>query len=634
MLVGVGFFTYYIVYLWLQCFYIPAFVLLILVSSVLFLIYRYYLPNKRLWKHHIIGFTLGCVLGILYSFYLYNTYKPISNIEDLLVKREGVIYSVSSQSAIIQFVKEDKIYRLRLFIKDASLFLQKRQVISFVCYSVNEDQETSFALFERLQGISKTCRGSIDILKGNTHAIDKARLSINSWLKDQFSKFPEGSYAESFLIADTSRVNANEMQIFRNMGLAHLFAASGMHLALLYAIVYIPFSWIRLSLLGEVLGFLVCTIFLILLDFMLPLLRGYLFLMVYLLLKYCDRKTPPLYNFFFVAFLSEILFPLSAFSYSFILSYWITACILVTYKPIQKILHIPNKFLKEHIALSLSAFIGSIFLSYLLFQSVSVISLLYNLFLTPLAGIYLGSELVALFIPWVQFIVSCLDYIFRYSIKIHLWILESHVVGSHALFTQLWLGMLFIMICISVVLFVKKKHWYIFKWFWKITPIFLLLFFIQFTFVKQNTFGVKAFPYGIIVYDHKDVYISGKVPEYAQGSVKNIFKRLWEAPIKNIYADSYTKDFVRQFFALPVETIQDIPNTYSNGVLKIKDYCFIFAKSLKYQKSPADMSMCIKLYLIESKKDIITEEDIQSKIILGEQKLVRIGFLKWNWDSN
>ena len=640
MFAGVGFIVYYITYLFLQNFYIASCSLFILLIFTLFLFFYSLIKSnlgdsqktKKIFLYNIWGAIIGSFIGILYATYLHITYKPIVDTNSLLQNKNGVVYSVSNQSAIIQFTENKKIYRLRIFFKNASSILQKRQDVIFKCNNINKIQESSFQLFERIQGISQTCKGDIQIISPNVDFFANIRLKINAWLDSRFVLFPKGSYAESFLIADTTNVNANEMQIFRNMGLAHLFAASGMHLALLYAIVYIPFVWLRLTFIGEILGFIVCTFFLILLDFMLPLLRAYLFLGVYLSLKYFDRKTSSFYNFFFVAWLSEYIYPLSGFSYSFILSYWITACILATYQPIRKVIHIPNKFIKDHLALSFSAFIGALFLSYLLFASVSVLSILYNLALTPLAGFYLGAELIALFVPFFIHIVSAMDMIFRYSIKIHLWLFESHFVGIHHLFTQIWLGFVFITTIWGIVLFVQKKIWNVSKWFWKFIILFFCTFFIQYAFIKQKQFGVKAFPYGVIVYDKKDVYITGKIPDYAIASTKYIFKRIWEAPIKNIYADTNTKEYVEEYFKLPVEQVQDFQNNYSNGLLKVKDYCFIFAKALKYQKNKIDVSTCSKKYLIESKKDIISNEDLQYKI--SDTTLInRIGFSKWYWNK-
>ncbi len=634
MLSGGSFLSYVISYLFLKGFYIATFIFLfVFIASVLLIFYYVFRNKKDILLKNIIGLFVGILLGILYASYLNIRFKNIENISDVSQYTEGKIFSVSNKSSIIEFQKNDQKYRLRVFVSDTST-LRKEQRVNFKCHKIFPRQESKFSLFENLQSISIGCKGIISVIpSGDETYFSSIRKKIANWLENRFEIFPAGSLAKGFLLADTSIINPNEMDVFRKMGIAHLFSASGLHLGLLFGIIFFPFLWLRSRPLGEVLSVIVCTLFLILLDFRLSLLRAYLFLIIYLALKKMDRQTSPFYLFFLVAWISEFFYPLSAFSYSFILSFGITGSILLTFKSYYRIISIKYDLPRNNIALTLSAFTGSVFLSYLLFDYVNVLSFFYNLFLTPLAGIYLGSILFSLVFYPFTYIVSALDFVYHFSAKVHLFLWERHFTQINDLFTEVWLFLILLTIFIGSYLLLQKKYWYVKKWV-GFAGIFLVFFyFIQFFFIQEKKWGIKTFPYGVILYENKKIFFSGELAKFAKDSARFIFRRP-EVPIQAVNSDKVLKEIVQREITLPLEEVVLIPQDYKNGILKINQKCFLFFSQMKKNNRVYPSKKCSQYYLVQSKKYRMPEYRL--KLLMANLNINKppkeIGYSRWQWN--
>ena len=547
---------------------------------------------------------MGILLGLSYSIYLDATYSRIQDVNQIKKTQQGSIIKISQKSMVIEYEYKQKKYRLRVLTDTKKSKLLKGDKILFSCHKIFSKQKNLFTFTQDLQKISQTCRGLIQKEKKFLHSpLEKLSIWVTAWLKNRLKQFPEGSLAEGFILADTTQIPRVEMQFFRKMGIAHLFAASGLHLGLLFAICYLPFLWLNIPRYGEVLGLLFCTFFLILLDFPISLLRAYLFLVVYLTLKLIDRKTSPFYIYFFVACFSEWFNPLSAFSYSFILSFGITGIILLTFPFFKEILPIGWSYLRDHLALTLAAFTGSLFLSALLFGYVNVLSLLYNFLLVPFASIYLLLTLLSIIFPLFSSALSLLDQIFYWSVQVHQNIWERFFTTINLQITTIWLSLIFALFTVICLLMLNKRKWYVKRWFLPVGVVSLLLYYVQFFSVHYPRFGFKAFPYGVLFYQNKELYIFGKLASFIKEGGERFFIRP-EVPIDKIYVSSLSlMKFVKKNTALSSEKKYPLSFRREWNVLKLKSHCFLFmSRKFKIKYAYKNTKSCSSIYIITSKK--------------------------------
>jgi competence protein ComEC len=329
----------------------------------------------------------------------------------------ATVSSVSRRSVILTL---DDNTRLRLTgFRDEKLPLRGAR-IRFNCRAY-ETPEGDFATFERLSGVHTWCE-KIELETVTEPPLAALRSAALDFLKRRFARLGEESLIAAFLLGETESMPEKTLAAFRDMGLMHLFAVSGLNVALLFALLYLPFRFVGIPSVGAVLGFLIATAFLLLLDFPVPLFRAWLFLAIGAVAKLLDRRLSPWTLLFLTALIVETIFPLSTFTISFILSFGITAAILLFYQPLYFCFNGDGrlrKILASHLALTLAAGLPAFVLSYLLFGNAQALALLYNLLLVPFSGIYLFTAILFLAFDQISFLLHLLD-------RLYLWFADMH----------------------------------------------------------------------------------------------------------------------------------------------------------------------------------------------------------------
>ncbi|MBT9164784.1 MAG: ComE operon protein 3 [candidate division WS2 bacterium] len=205
------------------------------------------------------------------------------------------------------------------------------------------------------------------------------------------------------------RPTEEEGKVYRNTGTYHLLIVSGMHFALL-------FSFLYLLGLPKILIFLILTFYLLLMGLTPSSLRGYIMIILPLLLLPGRLKKPQnLSLLLLITSASLVLFilPHSLFSLSFYLSFGATGGILI-FSPAIKKLPLLNKlpsFLKDSLSASLSANFVVLPLILYYFLELPLYFLPANLWGTTLTTFFLPLGLLYLtvhFIPPLEFVLRCL----------------------------------------------------------------------------------------------------------------------------------------------------------------------------------------------------------------------------------
>jgi len=457
-------------------------------------------PRKFLWF-----IALGAVLGMTLAFV-----RSSSESRSMpITSGEALVTGVSKKSVVV-LVNGSKL-RLTGFKKDS--LPQKYSRVRYTC-EVQTPPESTFMAFERLSGVVGWCRSqTISTLEEPRGLLHELRQKTLTLLRTCFNLMGEHSLIAAFLLGDTDEVSPRELAAFRDMGLMHLFAVSGLNIALLFALIYLPFRFFGIGALGSALGFIVASAFLLLLDFPVPLLRAWLFMAIGLLMRLIDRRIPPWTLLFLTACITELLFPLSTFSMSFILSFGVTAAILIFYEPIRFCFGERNRFLNlvsDHVALTLAAGFPALILSFLLFQSASPFSLIYNLLLVPFSGLYLFAALVFLLFEPVRFVLHGLDLFYLRFADWHINFVTNLLPAPDDRTQAIVLGALALALLALWYLAYWHRLWSVRRHLRFIVPVVLVLLALPYFFARSPTSALYAVANKVWLYDAGTLRSSGQ----------------------------------------------------------------------------------------------------------------------------
>jgi ComEC/Rec2-related protein len=319
---------------------------------------------KNLLIFSLPAFTLGCILN-------YARYEPVSEtIQDL--RKITVVLDIPKQAlADRPFVIEHLEMKVRLTGLSKYPEVYGNYIRAFQCQLLKNK--------------------AIDIIHNghrkcflNDIVITKSNIS-NNWL---LRRFKGNNMATAIFLSKPSELNSQILYAARNLGIAHLFAASGLHLGILFFMITWLSKIFKVSR-PELIALLFCLVYTLLLDFPISLNRALIFASVYTFGKILAFKVYFPSLLFFSASVVEVLFPGSIFSYGFIFSFSVTASIVAFHQPLFDLLKWKPLYLSKSLALQLSASIVAAPLSYLLFSQYSIFSLLLNLILIPLMPLIL-----------------------------------------------------------------------------------------------------------------------------------------------------------------------------------------------------------------------------------------------------
>ncbi|MFZ5627708.1 MAG: ComEC/Rec2 family competence protein [Spirochaetota bacterium] len=485
----------------------------------------------------------------------------------------ATVSSVSRRSVILTL---DDRTRLRLTgFRNERLPLRGAR-IKFSCRPY-EIPEGDFATFERLSGVRTWCEKS-GIATINEPKLAAARGAALAFLQRRFEALGEQSLIAAFLLGDTETMPPKTLAAFRDMGLMHLFAVSGLNVALLFALLYLPFRFAGIPSVGAVLGFLIATAFLLLLDFPVPLFRAWLFLAIGALARLLDRRLSPWTLLFLTALVVEALFPLSTFTISFILSFGITAAILLFYQPLFFCFNGESrlrKILASHLALTLAAGLPAFVLSYLLFGNAQALALLYNLLLVPFSGMYLFAAILYIATDTAARVVHLLDKLYLLFADMHRVYVMSQLPVPEGRYILIPLAAISFILLLLLYLQARKRLWSARRNLHLAVPAALILLALPWLITPRVQRAFYGLPNQVWSFGEGEIFIAGEP--------------LFQAEAPEI--------------CLPVKT--ESAGRVRGGVVLAGKACYAFAASLKPELWQAnEFSACRSVQIFQSKKRV------------------------------
>jgi len=218
-------------------------------------------------------------------------------------------------------------------------------------------------------------------------------------------------YLYTFILGDTAYIDSDTLASYRENGISHLFAISGMHISLLSSIILKLLKRFNISLNKK---YFITNLFLIgylfLTGFSPSILRGVLFFLFFSINK--------IYYFYikgvniFILVLSVVLFinPFYIYDVGFLYSFIISFSYIVLGNYMNKF----NNYILKLFISSFIAFIVSIPITIYYFYQVNLLSILYNLFYVPFISIVvfpfaLITFVIPIFVPIFNMFIFVLE---------------------------------------------------------------------------------------------------------------------------------------------------------------------------------------------------------------------------------
>ena len=239
---------------------------------------------------------------------------------------------------------------------------------------------------------------SVHIIK-KAPALERMRTGIRGAILARLQPKAWGGLAAALLIGTRENLEGSLANSFRDAGLSHILALSGMHLAFISAMLAIVLKK-PLGKKGSVLAGLVFIVAYVFLVGPAPsLVRAVIMygLGSFLMLSGTEKQMPAVLS---AAFLVQVLWdPASAYSVSFILSYLALAGILLLSAPVQVLLRgrLPPS-LAQGISASSGAFLVTSPAVSFFFGILRPAGLIASLIAAPLAGVFMALSLLWLFL--------------------------------------------------------------------------------------------------------------------------------------------------------------------------------------------------------------------------------------------
>ena len=270
-----------------------------------------------------------------------------------------------------------------------------------VCLKAQQQQK---ALAERLQDAG----------------LDKEALSISSAL----------------LLGQKTGLGKETRKKYAQVGASHLLALSGMHLGIIYGILYMLF--IRRIRFSEWKWFWLPPILLTIWGYAfiagmpISLVRASIMFSLATIATFAQNDTPPLHILALSALTILLFRPSALFEISFQLSFMAVFFIIVLYKPLREALKLRH-FITDILILSVVAQLGTAPLAIYYFHTLPLIGSLISVILIPLTTVIIYLGLLLLLIP-----IESLAWLLTIAIKIQDRIVESVASIPYTTITDLY----------------------------------------------------------------------------------------------------------------------------------------------------------------------------------------------------
>ena len=377
-------------------------------------------------------FPGGCVLAYILSLFLLIVTRVIIGNNLLQRKSFLYIYIISLSIFFIQInINANKINYFNEFcLKDYILNLERKQCNNYVILNTYPNNDyligtiVHFDNYEKHQNkyIRISCQlvsheSKILLKNVRIHKIEEGFwVAIKSFLIDRFPNNSHGSLACGIILGDSRFIEKSKIKSFKEAGVLHLFAVSGLHIGFMYLLVRLFCSFLLFKkLLGELVGLLGAGIYVIIVGFPDSAIRAWLMLFIFLLFSVLLRKKNPMNALLLSGLIILFIDNESLFSVGFQLSYIIVSGIIWVFKSNSTGMF--NKCFFSYcinvFKLTLTCSFASCFLLIDYFDHFPALSFITNFLIQPIIFLFFSISFFSIIIQ-SNILSTLLDYIYLY----------------------------------------------------------------------------------------------------------------------------------------------------------------------------------------------------------------------------
>lgn len=412
---------------------IPNYVLIVTVSSSFLFLLLYRKCNSKIYLN-IFQILLGLFIGVLIvhvnknevqsklnSYQKEKNVKVFGTIEEIELERSyEVVFILKTDSVIIANksiqTNEKLLCRLRNDSTERRKFYESVKPGNYALLKgtfqqgrdVRNPGEFDYRKFLYSKGITGLVNSydsaSVVILNSDfdflKDLVFQSRKSIDK-LIHQLHNNQTAGLLRGLLLADRTEIDHETKQNFVNSGVIHILAVSGLHVGYILLFFIVVFGRLNIYL-RSILTIVGLLCFMIITGIPASVFRATLMSVILIVAFLTGRSTNLLNSIALSAVIILVFKPFEILNPGFQLSYSAVLSIALIYPEIQQMINqagIKNKYLKNillFIGVSLSAQIGTLPFTLAYFNKLSLISLLANLFVIPMAGIIVGLAIITL----------------------------------------------------------------------------------------------------------------------------------------------------------------------------------------------------------------------------------------------
>jgi len=291
----------------------------------------------------------------------------------------GVITYINKDEDKTTFdIKENGKYRITTY-NDFNYKLGDKVLVSGVFMAPSDN--TVFNLFNyRKYLLSKGIKEISDNSKIKLISKNKNVLYMlkNNMIK-HIEKYKTKNYLKAFVMGDTSGFEKDIKESYRNIGISHLLAVSGMHVGVFLVILNFLLKKFKYK---DIIIFMFLLMFLFITNFTESLMRCTLFILLNYLNKKFNLNINNIYIIILTACMLLIINPYLIYSIGFLFSVIITFFIILSSKYLEN-----KKYFKKTFIMSVICFLASIPILAYYFFNVNLLTPIFNLLFVPLVSI-------------------------------------------------------------------------------------------------------------------------------------------------------------------------------------------------------------------------------------------------------
>ena len=311
-----------------------------------------------------------------------------------------------SLSVRVTEIFQKEVYRMNLSLEDGKIKILKinnkyplKNIYGKLGYKENGKYEGYFLVksIKEYENVYFVELEDVKSTKIEDNFLEKYLQTLFNRAEEDYS-YGTKNINRAILLGDNTRIKKDLKDKIRYIGLSHIFAMSGLHIALVIAIFYFIFKkTMKNKRLIEILLLVSITLYYLSVKESPSFTRAYIIAVFYLLGKLFYEKVDLGKTLFISAVVSIFINPTAIFSISFQLSYGAMIAIAYIFPYVRKINYKKFKIL-DYILFTTTIQIFLIPITAYYFNSVQFLSVISNLVLLPLASFYITVNYIALFL--------------------------------------------------------------------------------------------------------------------------------------------------------------------------------------------------------------------------------------------